>query len=150
MSSFLSRYVCLCVCTALTFGSLGCVTRTLTIKTDPPGAQVFVDDELIGESPVDMEFVYYGTRKIVIEKRDADGKLEYDRETVYAKVSPPYYQVFPVDLFSDVAVPMDIKDNHVLSFKLRKKEFVPLAETKERLVKEADELRQKAFSTEVR
>lgn len=150
MSSFLSRCTCLCVCTALAFGSLGCVTRTLTIKTDPPGAQVFVDDELIGESPVDMEFTYYGTRKIVIEKRDADGKLEYDRETVYARVSPPYYQVFPVDFISDVVIPMNIKDDRVLSFRLRKKKFVPLAETKERLIKEAEELRQKAFSTEVR
>ncbi|MEE9514517.1 MAG: PEGA domain-containing protein, partial [Candidatus Brocadiales bacterium] len=108
MLSFLnnnSRYFQLCVCLALIILSgAGCVTRTLTIKTDPPGAQVFVDDELIGESPVEMEFTYYGTRKIVIEKRDQDGTLEYERETLYAKIDKPYYQWFPIDFFSEVMV----------------------------------------------
>ncbi|MFQ5862809.1 MAG: PEGA domain-containing protein [Candidatus Brocadiales bacterium] len=126
------------------------MTRTLTIRTDPPGAQVFVDDELIGESPVEMEFVHYGVRKIVIEKRDYDGKLVYERETVYARISPPYYQVFPIDFFTDVVVPIDIKDERVLRFKLRQKKFRPLGEKRDELLKEAEELRDKAFATEVR
>ncbi len=153
MLSFLnnnSRYFQLCACLALVILSgAGCVTRTLTIKTDPPGAQVFVDDELIGESPVLMEFTYYGTRKIVIEKRDKDGTLEYERETLYAKIDTPYYQRFPIDFFSEVIVPMKIEDDHFLSIKLRKKKFVPLVEVKERLEREAAELRVKAFSTEI-
>ncbi|MEE9583914.1 MAG: PEGA domain-containing protein [Candidatus Brocadiales bacterium] len=128
----------------------GCVTRTLTIKTNPPGAQVFVDDELIGESPVEMEFTYYGTRKITIEKRDSDGRLAYERETVYARVSPPYYQRFPLDFVAEVIVPVDIKDRHVLRFDLRKKKFKPMEEEKDRLLREADELRTRAYSTEVR
>lgn len=150
MSYFLSRCVCVFVCAALALNSLGCVTRTLIINTDPPGAQVFVDNELIGESPVEMEFTHYGTRKIVIEKRDFDGKLEYERETVSARISPPYYQVFPLDFFTDVLTPWNIEDEHVLRFKLRPKVFRPVDEVKEEMLREAEELRTKAFATEVR
>ncbi len=150
MSSFLSKCAYVCVCTTLAISSLSCVTRTLTIRTDPPGAQVFVDDKLIGESPVEMKFTHYGIRKIVIEKRDYDGKLIYERETVFAKVSPPYYQVFPFDFVTDVVVPIDIKDKRVLSFKLRPKKFRPMSEVTEELLKNAEELRTRAFATEVR
>lgn len=134
----------------LALSGIACVTRTLTIKTDPPGAQVFIDDELVGETPLNYEFTYYGTRKIMIEKRDTDGKLEYERETVYARISPPYYERFPLDFASEVLLPLDIKDNHMLRFQLRKKKFRPVAEVKEDMVRSAEELRAKAYSTEVR
>lgn len=146
----MSRCVRLCVCTALTLSSLGCVTRTLTIRTDPPGAQVFVDDKLIGESPVEMDFTHYGIRKIVIEKRDYDGTLVYERETVFARINPPYYQMFPLDFVTDVIVPIEINDDRVLIFKLRPKKFRPLDEVRDELLEEAKELRSKAFATEVR
>ncbi len=110
---------------------------------------MYVDDELIGESPAKLEFTYYGTRKIVVEKRDKDGRLAYDRETIYAKIGAPYYERFPLDFFSEVVIPMDIRDEHVLTIELKKKKFAPMAETKERLTKEAQELRIRAFSTEV-
>ncbi|MHC4357674.1 MAG: PEGA domain-containing protein [Planctomycetota bacterium] len=146
----MSRLVCLCICVALASSGLACVRRTLTIKSDPPGAQVFIDDYLAGETPLDYEFTYYGTRKIVIEKRDADGKLEYERETVYARVGAPYYERFPLDFVSEVLVPVDIHDNHQLRFQLRKKKFQSMDEVKEDLVRNAEELRAKSYSTEIR
>ena len=39
----------------------GCVERTITITSDPPGALVILNDREIGRTPVDVEFVYYGT-----------------------------------------------------------------------------------------
>ncbi len=47
----------------------GCVTRTITVRTNPSNALVYVDNELVGESPVEIPFTYYGTRKITIEKK---------------------------------------------------------------------------------
>ncbi|HHT9153538.1 MAG TPA: PEGA domain-containing protein, partial [Candidatus Hypogeohydataceae bacterium YC40] len=47
----------------------GCVTRSMVINTDPPGARIFLDDELLGESPVKIPFTYYGVRKLTIEKK---------------------------------------------------------------------------------
>ncbi|HZN34398.1 MAG TPA: PEGA domain-containing protein, partial [Pirellulaceae bacterium] len=46
----------------------GCVRRRLTVRTFPPGAQVYVDDQEIGTTPCSASFVYYGTRKITVMK----------------------------------------------------------------------------------
>ena len=53
---------------AIIFAFSGCVTRSITVKTEPSNALVYLDNELIGESPVTVPFTYYGTRKIMIEK----------------------------------------------------------------------------------
>ena len=45
------------------------VRRRITIKTDPPGALVYIDDQEIGVTPVSTSFTYYGTRKIQICQR---------------------------------------------------------------------------------
>ena len=65
----------LCVGLILSF-SVGCVQRRMTIRSNPPGALVYVDDYQVGTTPVSTDFVYYGTRKIRLIK---DG---YDTLTV--------------------------------------------------------------------
>src|SRR5687767_2042073 len=56
-------------CVALTCVlNTGCVRRRLTVRTNPPGAQVFVDDQEIGVTPCSASFIYYGTRKITVMK----------------------------------------------------------------------------------
>ena len=72
----------LAVALLLTLSSTGCVRRRLTVRTQPPGAQVFVDDQEIGTTPCSSSFVYYGTRKITLIK---DG---YRTETLYQKIHP--------------------------------------------------------------
>ena len=42
--------------------------RRLTIRSNPPGALVYVDDYQIGTTPVSTDFVYYGTRKVRLVK----------------------------------------------------------------------------------
>src|SRR5207247_4817924 len=64
---------------ALCLSTTGCVRRRLTVRTNPPGAQVFVDDQEIGTTPCSAAFVYYGTRKITLMK---DG---YRTETIFQK-----------------------------------------------------------------
>lgn len=77
----------------------GCVLRSLTIDSQPSGAMVYLDDELIGETPVTTTFTYYGTRKITLEKVDAEGRLLYERKIIYEKIKPPFYQILPLDFF---------------------------------------------------
>ena len=52
----------LCATLALLAAGLssGCVTRRMMITSDPPGAQVYVDGQPIGATPVERPFVYYG------------------------------------------------------------------------------------------
>ena len=40
-----------------------CVQRRLTIRSNPPGAYVYVDDYEIGITPCSTDFIYYGTRQ---------------------------------------------------------------------------------------
>ena len=42
--------------------ALGCVQRRMTIRSNPPGALVYVDDYQVGTTPVSTDFGYYGTR----------------------------------------------------------------------------------------
>ncbi len=123
----------------------GCVTRNMVINTDPPGAQIFLDDQLVGESPVKMPFTYYGVRKITIEKRDSDGRLTHNRLTMMANLNPPYYQFFPIDLATELIVPVTLKDERTFNFTLEPKEFRPPKEIRAELLKNAEELRQRAL-----
>lgn len=97
----------------------GCVRRRLTVRTNPPGAQVFVDDQEIGTTPCSSAFVYYGTRKITVMK---DG---YRTETIFQKIPPPWYEVPPLDIFVENLVPREIRDERVVDVQLVPQELVP-------------------------
>lgn len=46
---------------AAALGLAGCRTRTLEITSDPPGALVWLNDEQIGRTPLEVGFVHHGT-----------------------------------------------------------------------------------------
>jgi len=128
---------------AIIFAFSGCVTRSITVKTEPSNALIYIDDELIGESPVTMPFTYYGTRKILIERKDEDGVLTHERTIVFEKIKAPIYEVFPLDFFSELLWPREIKDDQVLSYNLVKLEPLSIKERQEKVLKNAEELRQR-------
>ena len=97
----------------------------------------------VGETPVTIPFTYYGTRKITLEKTDADGKLIYERKIVYEKISTPVYQYFPLDFFSEIVLPVDIKDEHFFTYRLDPLNQPPTAEIQKNVIKNAEELRGK-------
>ncbi len=140
------KYVSFLIVGTLLFLSVGCVTRTITVKTNPSHAKVYVDDKFVGESPITIPFTYYGTRKVMVEKRDADGKLLYQRKTVFEKIKTPAYEVFPLDFFSELIWPGNIKDNHVLSYDLVELEPLSKKEQQKKVIENAEELRQKVYS----
>ncbi len=133
---------------AIIFAFSGCVTRSLTVKTEPSNALVYIDNELIGESPVTMPFTYYGTRKIMIEKKDEDGVLTHERTIVFEKIKAPVYEIFPLDFFSEILWPRELKDDHVLSYKLAELEPLSTKELQEKVLKNAEELRQRVNAPE--
>ncbi len=125
------------------FVSAGCVTRTITVKTNPSNALVYIDDKLAGESPVTIPFTYYGTRKIMIEKRDEDGRLTHERTTALEKIKAPVYEIFPLDFFSELLWPRELKDEHVLNYDRVKLEQLSRKEQQAKVLKNAEELRQR-------
>ncbi len=112
----------LAVCLCLT----GCVERRLTIRTDPPGARVYIDDYEIGTAPCSTHFTYYGTRKIRLVK---DG---YQTKTFYQPIPPPWYQIPPFDFVTENLIPGTIRDHRTLAYQLEPELIVPEKELRRR------------------
>jgi hypothetical protein len=93
--------------------SAGCVQRRMTIRSNPPGALVYVDDYQLGQTPVSHDFVYYGTRKIRLVK---DG---YETLTVRQPFPLPWYQYFPLDFVTENLIPWEIRDERVVDLAMQ-------------------------------
>ncbi len=112
----------------------GCVQRRMTIRSNPPGALVYVDDYEIGNTPVSTDFVYYGTRKIRLVK---DG---YETLTVRQPFPVPWYQIFPLDFVTENIWPGEIRDERHVSLTM-----VPASSTPpEQVVARAEQSRASA------
>lgn len=127
----------------------GCVLRSLTIDSQPSGAMVYLDDELIGETPVTTTFTYYGVRKITLEKVDAEGRLVCERKIAYEKIKPPFYQILPLDFFSELIIPAKLKDEHYFVYQLDPIQEISQAERQAEIMKNAEELRERLASPAV-
>ena len=112
-------------------GLCGCVQRRMTIRSNPPGALVYVDNYEIGTTPVSTHFIYYGTREIRLVK---DG---YETKTVMQKFPAPWYEFPGIDFFSENCVPGEIRDQRDLTFQLERQRVVPT----EQLMDQAQRLR---------
>jgi hypothetical protein len=94
----------------------------MTIRSNPPGALVYIDDQEIGTTPVSTYFTYYGTRKIKLIK---DG---FEPVTALEKIRPPWYELPVVDFVSENIVGRELRDERVLEFQLQPQRLVPTQE----------------------
>src|SRR5688500_16143340 len=117
---------------AIFLSATGCVQRQMTIRSNPPGPMVYIDDYPNGITPVSTSFLYYGTRKIRLVK---DG---FQTLTVMQPVRPPVYQLIPLDFVSENLVPYEIRDERSFEYQLAPEVIVPT----EQLLSRADEFRQ--------
>ncbi|MEX2188624.1 MAG: PEGA domain-containing protein [Pirellulales bacterium] len=93
--------------------SAGCMQRRMTIVSNPPGATAYVDGVEIGKTPVSHDFIYYGTREIRLVH---DG---YKTLTLLQPMSTPWYQVPPLDFFSDNLAFGEIHDARVYRYDMQ-------------------------------
>lgn len=90
----------------------GCVSRRMTIRSNPSGALVEVDGKRVGLTPVSLDFTYYGTREITLS---APG---YETMTVLQPVPAPLGQKFPFDFFTNHFMPRKVTDRHDFTYNL--------------------------------
>jgi hypothetical protein len=129
------KHFLLATCVVLVcLAASGCVRRRLTVRTNPPGAQVFVDNQEIGTTPCSASFVYYGTRTITVMK---DG---YRTEKIYQKLNAPWYEIPPLDFISENLVPREVRDERIVDVQLVPEEVVP----QQKLLDRAQSLRDAA------
>lgn len=89
---------------------IGCggVRRRLTIRTNPPGAMVYIDKQKIGVSPISTAYTYYGTREIEVT---ADG---YNTQRVLRNMRPTWYELPGLDFFAENLWPFELRDSRVI------------------------------------
>src|SRR5438477_10191182 len=98
-------------CILIAISVAGCVDRLLTIRSDPPGALVFLNGVEVGRTPVTRDFTWYGTYDVALRKEG------YDTVKAHSKVIAPWWQWVPIDFFAEVA-PVRLKDQQTLTYTL--------------------------------
>ena len=123
--------------TAIVFQS-GCnsVRRRVTITSEPSGANVYINDQEIGKTPVSQNIVYSGTYKIRCVKES------YETKTVMHKVGTPWYLYPGLDFFSENFVPGQISDLQTCHIVLEPKRVIPVNE----LLDDAAKMRNEAHA----
>lgn len=95
--------------------AVGCVERTLLIRSEPAGAPVWVDEQYVGETPFEYPFAHYGVRRLRVGPlRDENDKLAFEEVEREALVEAPWYETFPLDFFAEVLYPGTLRDEHLL------------------------------------
>ncbi|MEZ6055078.1 MAG: PEGA domain-containing protein [Planctomycetaceae bacterium] len=90
----------------------GCVSRRMTVRTEPSGALVEINGKRVGTTPASMDFTYYGTYEIRISKPG------YETKTIHQPVLSPWYQVPPIDFLSDNLSPVQLTNRHEFIYPL--------------------------------
>ena len=124
----LSGLMAVCLIASLFPG--GCVERKLTINTEPQGALVILNDEEIGESPVTVNFNWYGDYWVRISKEG------YETLNTHRNLKTPWYDGFPFDFFA-MLNPKRTVDSYEWTFELAPQKYP----TREELIQDAEELK---------
>ena len=120
---------------AALLAATGCVRRTLTVRTEPQAARVWLNNEEIGESPVTVDFTWYGDYEVTLRKEG------YTTLQTHHVVAAPWYQWPFIDFVSEVLVLFEIHDRHELPVYVLEPEVLPEPDD---LVQRAQEMRDRA------
>jgi hypothetical protein len=113
----------------------GCVRRTLTVRTQPEGATVWINDEEVGKSPASVDFTWYGDYDIICRKEGCQ-TLE-----THHRVNAPWYQIPPIDFLAEVLTPWTYEDHQSVEFQMEPEQLPGRTE----LIQRARELREQAL-----
>ena len=90
----------------------GCVERRYTIRTNPPGALVVVNNEELGRTPVSKSFTYYADRDVTLM---LDG---YKTQRIIQPINAPWYDNYLTEFFTETLVPFTIRDERDFTFQM--------------------------------
>ena len=114
----------------------GCLERTVTITSNPPGALISLNDTEIGRTPVEASFTYYGDYDVRARREG------HEPVATHQKLRAPFYEWPPIDLIA-TALPFTIHTRKHIHLELAP--VPPLDDAAERaLIERARELRSRA------
>ncbi len=115
----------------------GCAAeRSITIRSEPTGARVRIDDRAVGVTPVQIAFQHYGVRRVTLYKEG------FRTHSERIRMKPPWYARFPVDLFTEVLLPLGIDDHREYSVNLVAGEEMSGSPSLRSVIERADVLRE--------
>ena len=126
MVSSNSRLIWLLLAIVLVTSQIGCVRRRMTIRSNPPGALVYVDERRIGFTPVSTPFTYYGVRDVQLVKDGFETVKEQHR------IAAPWYQYPVFDFISENLWPFEIRDERIVDFELQPQQAIPPSQVLQR------------------
>ncbi|HVZ94985.1 MAG TPA: PEGA domain-containing protein [Phycisphaerales bacterium] len=89
----------------------GCVDRRIFISSEPSGATVFLNDVEVGQTPVEVEFTYFGVYDVRLRKEG------YEPLVTRAEAKAPLHEQPGIDLVA-LAIPAKKTTRVEWSFKL--------------------------------
>ena len=94
----------------------GCTRRELTVRSEPPGALVYLNNQEVGRTPVTRSFTWYGNYDVSL--RDES----FDTLNTSAWVVAPFWEWPPIDFFAQF---LPLQDHQTLVFKLERASTQP-------------------------
>jgi hypothetical protein len=120
----------------LALAAAGCrARRYLMITSTPPGAEVRVDDVAVGQTPVRVDFEHYGTRRVTFYR---PGYRTFSRRI---RLKPRWYARFPLDIVSEVLLPLGKTDRRKVHHDLVQGEEVMSLPSLRSVIERANALR---------
>lgn len=107
----------------------GCVDRRIFITSDPSGARVYLNDQDVGVTPLEVNFTWYGVYDVRVRKEG------YEPLVTTREAKAPLYELPPFDLIA-LAIPGTKRTHIDWNFTLEPAKTGPAA-----LMERADELR---------
>ena len=90
----------------------GCMSRRITVRTQPSGALVEMNGKRLGTSPVSTNFTYYGDNEFKVSMPG------FETAVVQQPTHAPWYQVPPLDFITDNFLPFRVRDHREYTYSL--------------------------------
>lgn len=107
-----SRRVLGLACALLSALLSGCTSRGMNVTSLPPGAEVSINRRVVGQTPIRVNYSYYGTYRLELRKE------RYEALVKNEKISPPIYGYDPLTFVADNVIPARFNDEIYLHYVL--------------------------------
>jgi len=108
------RFLLLCACVVGVLAASGCIRRTVSITSEPDGAQLIVNGEAAGRTPARLVYHHHGVYRVELRKPGYEPVLEK------LKLGAKLYERVPIDFATDVLWPGTIVDARKVHYRLKK------------------------------
>ena len=111
----MDRWITCLIATFVLLLLSGCAQRILHIESQPPGADVYINGEAAGRTPLEHPFDFYGKFEIVLRHTN------HQSRRIVHEASPPWYAYFPIDIIVEFVLPVfPLRDVHRIEASLQK------------------------------